>query len=88
MTYLIVPLGVWPEAMAGHSADRQVASPLSKEEHMRIRKFFVALMMAAAPTLAFADTSDFIDTVPEPATLALLGVGVAAWLISRKNKRK
>ena len=58
---------------------------------MRIREFFVALMMAAAPILAFADTSDFDDTtntVPEPATLALLGVGAVALLIARKNKRK
>ena len=52
---------------------------------MRIQKFFVALMMAAAPILAFADST---DTVPEPATLALLGVGVVALLISRKNKGK
>jgi hypothetical protein len=60
---------------------------------MRIRKFFAALMMVAAPILAFADTTighDFIDTdtVPEPATLALLGVGAVALLIARKNKRK
>jgi hypothetical protein len=48
-------------------------------------------MMAAAPILAFADTApgtDSTDTVPEPATLALLGVGVVALLISRKNKGK
>ena len=54
---------------------------------MRIQKFFVALMMAAAPIIAFADFSD-TTTVPEPATLALLGVGAVALLIARKNKRK
>jgi hypothetical protein len=56
---------------------------------MRIRKFFVALMMAAAPILALASWSpDTTGTIPEPETLALLGVGAVALLIARKNKRK
>ena len=56
---------------------------------MRIRRFFVALMMAAAPILAFGQVEDDTDnTIPEPATLALLGVGAAALIIARVNKRK
>ena len=61
---------------------------------MRIRQFFVAVMMATAPILAFAvdvcgaDDNDNVCTVPEPATLALLAVAAVALTIARVHKRK
>lgn len=56
---------------------------------MVIRKLFVVAMMVAAPVVAYAfDDDDTVTAVPEPATLALLGVGVAALVIARANKRK
>jgi hypothetical protein len=59
-------------------------------EIMIIRKLFVVAMVAAAPVLAYADDADddTVATVPEPATLALLGVGVVALVLARTNKRK
>jgi PEP-CTERM motif len=45
---------------------------------------FVALV--AAPALAWAEAST--PTVPEPETLALLGVGAIALVIARWAKRK
>ncbi|HLX28298.1 MAG TPA: PEP-CTERM sorting domain-containing protein [Casimicrobiaceae bacterium] len=57
---------------------------------MVIRKLLVIGMVVAAPVVAYAfdDTDDTVAAVPEPATLALLGVGVAALVIARTNKRK
>ena len=47
-------------------------------------------MLAAAPVLALAvdDEDDNIAVLPEPATLALLGTGLAAIIVLRANKRK
>ena len=59
---------------------------------MRMRQFFIVLLMAAAPIVAFADTTDFTsdttNTVPEPETLALLGVATMSFLIARKIMRE
>ena len=56
---------------------------------MRMQRFILALCLAAAPIVAMAQDSDEDPptTVPEPATLALLAGGAAAWLLTR-NKRK
>jgi hypothetical protein len=55
---------------------------------MRIRQLFLALLISTSPVLAFAQDSDTDNTVPEPGTLALLGIGAAALIILRANKRK
>ena len=60
---------------------------IDKGKGMKIRQFFVAAIAAATPVVAFA--TDDVFTVPEPATLALLGVGaIALIVVARANKRK
>ena len=56
---------------------------------MRMQRFILALCVAAAPVVVLAqvDDTDTPGVVPEPATLALLAAGAAAWLVTR-NKRK
>lgn len=48
---------------------------------MRALLSIVALMTVAFP--AFAD----LNPIPEPETLALLGIGVAGLLLSRRSKK-
>ena len=57
---------------------------------MRIRQLFLALLMLAAPIVAFAvdDDDGDITALPEPTTLALLGAGVAAVIVARTRNRK
>ncbi len=57
---------------------------------MRTRQFLAVLMLAAAPVLVFAvdDDDDNVSAIPEPATLALLGAGIAAIVVARAGKRK
>ena len=73
--------------MTSRRRDEQTTPPLVREEEVRIRQFLVALMLVAAPSFAFAQ-DDEAFAVPEPATLALLGVGVVAFIVARVNKRK
>ena len=59
------------------------------ENNVRIRQLFLALLMLAAPMVASAqDDDDDVIALPEPATLALLGAGVAAVIVARTAKRK
>ena len=57
---------------------------------MRIRQILAVLLLAAAPVLVFAqdDDDDTVAAIPEPATLALLGAGIAALVLSRAGRRK
>ena len=56
---------------------------------MRIWQLFALMFIAAAPLAALAvDDDDNITAVPEPATLALLGAGVAGLIVSRRKKHK
>ena len=56
---------------------------------MPVRQLFALLFLVAAPLLAFADSAPDTDgTIPEPATLALLGAGAAGLIFSKARKRK
>ena len=55
---------------------------------MRIRQLFFALLMLATPMVSFALDNDDEVPLPEPATLALLGAGVVAVIVTRAKKRK
>jgi len=57
---------------------------------VRIRQILAVLLLATAPVLALAvdDDDDTVAAIPEPATLALLGAGIAALVVSRAGKRK
>ena len=55
---------------------------------MRIWRLFGLVFFAAAPLAVAADNDDEINAVPEPATLALIGAGIAGLVISRVGKRK
>jgi hypothetical protein len=51
---------------------------------MNARRLLLAVTMSAVPTLAVAG----VPQVPEPETLALLGIGAIALVISRWRKKK
>jgi len=44
--------------------------------------------LLAAPALAWASTTAPAITVPEPESLALVGIGVVAMVVARWKKRK
>jgi hypothetical protein len=52
---------------------------------MNIRHLLVATLAFAVPSIAFATPP---LTVPEPETIALIGVGAVALMIARWAKRK
>ena len=53
----------------------------------RLQQLLLTLVLAGAPMYALADTT---NRIPEPATLALLGIGVVGIIVSgrSRNKRK
>jgi hypothetical protein len=55
----------------------------------RITMSLAVLLLAAAPAFAQTQPPDDDDTavVPEPGVLALIGIGAAAVLIGRRNKK-
>ena len=52
---------------------------------MNIRHLLVATLAAAIPAIAYAGA---VQTVPEPETLALLGIGAVALVVARSRRRK
>jgi hypothetical protein len=54
----------------------------------RISMSLAVLLLAAAPAFAQTQPPDDDDTaIPEPGVLALIGIGAAAVLIGRRNKK-
>jgi len=55
-------------------------------ENMKIRQFVIATLILAIPAMAIAGPAG--PTLPEPETLALVGIGAVALVVARWRKRK
>ena len=53
---------------------------------MNVRHLLVATLAFAIPTIAFAGPGT--PTLPEPETIALLGIGAVALVIARWRRKK
>jgi peptidoglycan/LPS O-acetylase OafA/YrhL len=55
---------------------------------MRMKQLVVSALLLIAPLWVYAAFDSDATSIPEPATLALLGIGGAAALVARWRKRK